>query len=118
HAALNADDPYVRDMVGFTPARVWLFGEAGRADVRGDRPVSHGHAGFEFTLSAQGASRRVQVPLPGAHQMSNVLAAATAGLADGLTFDEVADAIEALDVRTRLRILELPGGITLLDDSY
>ncbi|MPZ99768.1 MAG: UDP-N-acetylmuramoyl-tripeptide--D-alanyl-D-alanine ligase [Dehalococcoidia bacterium] len=118
HAVLNADDPYVRDMVGATEARVWLFGEAGRADVRGDTPVSHGRGGFEFTLSAPGASRRVHVPLPGAHLMSNVLAAATAGLADGLTFEEVADAIEALDVPSRLRILELPGDITLLDDSY
>jgi UDP-N-acetylmuramoyl-tripeptide--D-alanyl-D-alanine ligase len=60
----------------------------------------------------------VRVGLPGAHLMSNVLAAAAAGFADGIAFDDVCDAIERLDVPTRVRVVRLRDGITLLDDSY
>jgi UDP-N-acetylmuramoyl-tripeptide--D-alanyl-D-alanine ligase len=122
HAVLNADDEQVRGMASHTAARVWLFGTGddprGELAVRGRDVVSHGALGFEFTLSAPDAERRVRVPLPGAHLVSNVLAAATAALADGLTFDEVAHAIEALDVPTRMRVVRLPGDITLIDDTY
>jgi UDP-N-acetylmuramoyl-tripeptide--D-alanyl-D-alanine ligase len=118
HACLNADDERVRGMAPHTKARVWLFGTREGIEVHGGDVVSHGARGFEFTLSSHGRSRRVRVPLPGAHLVSNALAAATAGLADGLHLDEVAGALERLDVPSRLRVLDLPGGVTLLDDTY
>ncbi|MFA7249877.1 MAG: UDP-N-acetylmuramoyl-tripeptide--D-alanyl-D-alanine ligase [Dehalococcoidia bacterium] len=117
-AVLNADDPRVREMAPHTAARVWWFGTSEDADVRGTDVASGGARGFEFTLAAQGRSRRVRVPLPGRHLLSNVLAAAATALADGLTFDEVTAAIEALDVPLRLTVIEMPGGITVLDDTY
>ena len=101
-----------------TRARVWLFGAGADAEVRGTEVASHGAEGFEFTLSAGGRSRRVNVPLPGAHLLSNVLAATAVGLADGMPFDEVAGALERLDVPLRLRVLRLAAEVTLLDDTY
>src|SRR5690606_3467615 len=101
HAILNADDPLVDAMGPYTDARVWRFGEREDADVRGTDPVSHGARGFEFTLSYRDQQRRVHVPLAGAHLRSNVLAAATAAFADGLTFEAVADALESLDAPLR-----------------
>ncbi len=122
HAILNADDPDVRAMASHTRARVWLFGTAAEAEVRGADVVSHGVDGFEFTLSAAGRTRRVHVPLPGAHLLSNVLAGAAVGLADGLAFEQIADAIERLDVPLRLKVHRFrnPAGaeVTLLDDTY
>ena len=118
HALLNADDPDVRAMASHTAARVWLFGSAADADVRGDALRSTGAAGFEFTLHALGAQRRVHVPLPGAHLLANVLAAAAVGLADGMTLDAVAAALSRLDVPLRLSVRPLPGGVMLLDDTY
>lgn len=117
-AVLNADDARVRTMAAYTRARVWWFGGADDAEVRGTQAVSHGARGFEFTLAYGGESRRLRVGLPGRHLLSNVLAAAAAAFADGLGFDAVADAIEALDVPLRLRVLDAPGGITVLDDTY
>ncbi len=117
-AVLNIDDERVRSMAPHTAARVWWFGTSADARVRGTDVVSDGARGFDFTLSYDGASRRVHVPLPGRHLLSNVLAAATAAFADGLTFDEVVAAIEALDVPLRLNVIEMPGGITVLDDTY
>ena len=118
HALLHAGDPAVAAMASHTRARVWRFGEAADADVRGSDVEPRAAAGFAFTLAAAGEERRVHVPLPGAHLLPNVLAAAAAGLADGIPFAEVAAALEALDVPLRLQVRYLPGGVTLLDDTY
>ena len=118
HAVLNADDAVVRAMASHTRARVWLCGTAEDADVRGTDLDHHGANGFAFTLRDQTHARRVHVPLPGAHLLSNVLAAAAAALADDVPFEAVCDAIEQLEVPTRLAIHTLPGGVTLLDDTY
>ena len=117
-AVLNADDPRVRSMASATKARVWWFGTSEDAHVRGLDPESRGAEGFTFTLAYGGDTRRLHVRLAGRHLLSNVLAAATAGFADGLTFAEVADAIEALDVPLRLHVIVAPGGVTVLDDTY
>jgi UDP-N-acetylmuramoyl-tripeptide--D-alanyl-D-alanine ligase len=118
HAVLNVDDPFVREMAGHTRAHVWAIGTSSDADVRGDDVVSHGPAGFEFTFSYQGQSRRVRVPLSGAHLVTNVLAAAAAGLADGVPFDTVCNALETLRVPTRITMRRLSGEVTILDDTY
>ena len=115
---LNADDARVRAMAARTRARVWWFGEGEDAEVCGRDATSRGAQGFAFTLGYAGESRRVHVRLAGRHLLANVLSAAAAGLADGLTFAEVADAIEALDVPLRMRVVEAPGGVTILDDTY
>jgi UDP-N-acetylmuramoyl-tripeptide--D-alanyl-D-alanine ligase len=47
-----------------------------------------------------------------------VLAGIGAALAEGMTLDEVCGAVEALAIPLRLTVSELPGGITLLDDTY
>ncbi len=117
-AVLNIDDERVRSMATHTAARVWWFGTSEDAEVRGTDVISDGARGFDFTLHFDGRSQRVHVPLPGRHLLSNVLAAAATALADGLTLDEVARAIEGLDVPLRLTVIEMLGGITVLDDTY
>jgi UDP-N-acetylmuramoyl-tripeptide--D-alanyl-D-alanine ligase len=118
HAVLNADDPVVEAMATHTAARVWRVGTGADADVRGSELASCGAEGFAFTLSALGEERRVRVPLPGAHLLSNVLTAAAVGLADGISLDEVTAALETLELQTRLRVRRLGGDVTLLDDTY
>ena len=122
HAILNVDDPRVEQMAAHTAARVWRLGLGEDADVRAVDVESRGRDGFAFTLVTSGAageaSRRVRVPTPGVHLVPNVLAAAAVGLADGLTLDEVACALAGLAPGPRLLMRELPGGVTLLDDSY
>ena len=118
HALLNIDDPVVAAMAAHTAAPVTRFGAAEDADVRGTDLEPQGAAGFAFTLHAGGEQRRVRVPLPGAHLLPNVLAAAAAGLVEDMPLDEVCSALEALDVPLRLTVRELPGGVTLLDDTY
>ena len=118
HALLNIDDPVVAAMAGHTAAPVTRFGTAEDADVRGTDLEGLGAAGFAFTLHASGEHRRVRVPLPGAHLLSNVLAAAAAGLVEDIPLDVVCEALEALDVPLRLTVRDVAGGVTLLDDTY
>ncbi len=118
HALLNADDPVVDEMAGHSAAQVLRFGTSEGADIRGSEVASHGAGGFSFTLEADGERQRVHVPLPGAHLLPNVLAAAATGLVGGVPFPDVAAALQALDVPLRLTVRCLPGGVTLLDDTY
>ncbi|MCK9485774.1 MAG: UDP-N-acetylmuramoyl-tripeptide--D-alanyl-D-alanine ligase [Dehalococcoidia bacterium] len=117
-AILNVDDPMVRGMVGLARSRVMWFGTDDPAEVRATDVVSHGAEGFEFTLHHQGDTRRLRVRLPGRHLVSNVLAGAAAGLADGLSLRQVGDAIEALAVPTRMRVITRPDGTRIIDDTY
>ena len=121
HAVLNADDPLVRAMAEHTRGRVWLFSASADStdiDVRGTVLASHGASGFDASIAYAGEEARVRVPLPGAHLLSNVLAAVTAGLADGVPFADCVRAVEALHIPTRIAVRTLPGDVTLLDDTY
>jgi UDP-N-acetylmuramoyl-tripeptide--D-alanyl-D-alanine ligase len=118
HAVLNIDDRDVAGMASATSARVWRFGLGAEADVRGTEIASAGVEGFFITLAYGDDSRRVRVPLPGAHLASNVLAAAAVGLADNIPFAEVCDALEALDVPLRTRLVDAGDGVRLIDDTY
>ncbi len=118
HALLNWDDEVVRAMADHTEAEVTFFGSDEQADIRGLEVESRGASGFAFTLKVGEQRRRLVVPLPGAHLLSNVLAGVGAALAEGVTLDEVCEAAEQLAIPLRLSVSELPGGITLLDDTY
>lgn len=118
HAILNIDDERVRAMAPYTRARVWTVGISADAEVRASDIQSHGAEGFDFTLHVAAESRRVHVPLPGAHLVTNVLAGAAAALADGIELDDVCASIERLDVPTRLTVRRSERGFTVLDDTY
>ena len=117
-AILNGDDPLVAAMAERTSARVALFGESPQCSVRGTVLSTSGLEGISFRLSCDDESVDVSAPLPGRHNLYNALAAATVGLADGLSLQEVAAALAAADVPLRLRVLSGPQGSTILDDTY
>ena len=118
NAILNVDDAAVREMASHTAARVWFFGLGEAAQVRGGELSGRGVEGFDFTLTYDGSTRRIRVPLAGTHLVSNVLAAATVALSEGMTFNAVAEAIAGLHPTPRLRLAQLANGVTLIDDSY
>ena len=117
-AVLNGDDPLVAAMAERTSARVALFGESPQCSVRGTVLSTSGLEGISFRLTCDDESVDVSAPLPGRHNLYNALAAATVGLADGLSLQEVAAALAAADVPLRLRVLSGPQGSTILDDTY
>ena len=117
-ALFNADDPLVRAMAGRTRAQPLFYGLAEGADVRATEIASRGLDGVSFRLHWGGESAPVKTSLPGRHIVSNALAAAAVGLADGMTLPEVAGALEGTRVPLRIQVHRGRGGATILDDTY
>ena len=117
-ALLNGDDPLVAAMAQRTAARVVSFGASPKCDVRGAVLASAGLEGVTYRLTCGDESVDVATALPGRHNLHNVLAAAAVGLADGLSLQQIAEALGRAQVPLRLRTLPGPNGSTIIDDSY
>lgn len=94
---LNADDPGSLLLVGETPphARCLTFGIGGDADVQASG-LQLDADGCRFSVSAGAERAGFHTPLIGRHNVSNCLAAITAGLHFGLSLEQMAHGIAAL----------------------
>jgi UDP-N-acetylmuramoyl-tripeptide--D-alanyl-D-alanine ligase len=118
-AVLNADDARVAAMANLTPAPVRTFGLEAPADVRAIDLQSEGLGGVSFTLVAPWGERRIRSASPGRHLVPHALAAAAVAEHFAVPLAEVAAALEAgSHADHRMAIEELPGGATLVDDTY
>jgi UDP-N-acetylmuramoyl-tripeptide--D-alanyl-D-alanine ligase len=119
-AVLNADDPRVAAMAKLSPERVLTFGTGAAADVRLEGLVLDRLGRPTFTLATDRSRVEVVLQLVGAHQAVNAAAAATAGLAVGMSLEDVAAALAnvASLSKWRMELHELAGGVVLLNDSY
>jgi UDP-N-acetylmuramoyl-tripeptide--D-alanyl-D-alanine ligase len=118
-AVLNADDPRVIAMRALTDGRVLTFGRAEHADVRVLDLTLDRLSRPSFTLRTADAAASVVLLLVGAHQAFNAAAAAAAGLAIGVPVELTAAALATASVsKWRMELCDLPGGITLLNDSF
>jgi len=117
-AILNGDDPRVAAMASRTSARALLYGTSPACDVRGLETEGRGLEGIAFTLECGGRRIRIQTHLPGRHLLHNALAAAGAGLVEGLALDEAASALAKVEVPLRLSVHRARCGATILDDTY
>ncbi len=117
-AILNADDPRVIAMAERTSANVLTYGLAPTADVRAEEIRSHGLAGVKFVLVHGDDREAVYTRLPGRTMVHNALAAAAAGIVDGLSVAEVAAALSEAQIPTRLVAHRGINGSTLIDDTY
>ena len=116
---LNGDDSRVRAMAHHTPAAtVMTYGLGLACDLHAEDVRSSGFQGIEATFYYRGEARLVHLPWPGRHNIYVALAAAAVGLAEGLSWDEIAAGLRAGGKLGRLRVLSGAGGATILDDSY
>ena len=120
YAVLNADDPLGEFMAGRTPrrARVLWFGRDRGADVRADI-LDMDMTGTTYRLESPGGSAEVRTPFVGEFNVSNDLAAAAAGYAAGLTFDEVAAGLsDGTPIPGRLERIHADGIYALVDYAH
>jgi UDP-N-acetylmuramoyl-tripeptide--D-alanyl-D-alanine ligase len=119
-AVVNADDPRMvrraracgRSIITFSAGR-------GRGDVSVLDVLEHGAAGMRFTLGIGNREVEMRTELVGLHNATNAAAAAAAAVALGFNDREIAQGLAAARaVGRRLRIEELPSGVTLVDDCY
>lgn len=75
--------------------------------------------GVRFVLAdrATGGRRAVRLPVPGAHNVANALAALGAVRAVGVSFDQAVAALETFSgIRRRMEVVGTAGGVTVIDD--
>ncbi|MBS0558288.1 MAG: UDP-N-acetylmuramoyl-tripeptide--D-alanyl-D-alanine ligase [Proteobacteria bacterium] len=117
-AVINADDAFAGYFAGVAGSRrVLRFGIDRDADVRAQ--IHADDAPSRFTLVAPAGRIDVSLPLPGRHNVLNALAAATLALAFDAPLAAIQHGLEtAAPVAGRLIRHAMPGGWSLIDDSY
>jgi UDP-N-acetylmuramoyl-tripeptide--D-alanyl-D-alanine ligase len=117
-AVINADDAYAGAFARRVSARRLLrYGLDAEAEV-GAHVLSTGEH-CRFRLRTPCGEGDVVLPLPGAHNICNALAAAAIACAVDAPFDAIRAGLESAEgIAGRLRLLRQPAGYALIDDTY
>ena len=116
----NADDPRITARIGAFAGRVVTFGiEAGAADVRASAVVDRGIEGISARVTTRHGAIEFTTPLIGRANLANILAATAVAEEFGVPLDAMAARAARLrPAAHRGEIVRLPGGVTIVDDSY
>ncbi len=95
-SVVNVDDAYGRRIAREAGGRLWTWGFAEEAAVRAEGLAASAR-GMRFDLLHPGGRVAVETGLIGRHNAENILAAAAACLALGLSAEEAAEGIRALE---------------------
>jgi len=115
----NADDERIRARTGGFAGRILTFGLSADADVRASRVEDRGLRGMAATITTPRDEIRVETPLLGTGNLLNLLASTAIAADLGVPLREVAERAKQMKPAAhRGELLRLPGGVTLLDDSY
>src|SRR5688572_6430889 len=117
-AILNFDDPYVRKMEEKTKAKVFFYGLSPEADLWADQIEGLGLDGIRFRFHYKGEVLHTRVPLIGRHSVHTALRAASVGLNDGLTWQEILEGLSHGHAQLRLVAVRSSIGALILDDTY
>jgi UDP-N-acetylmuramoylalanine--D-glutamate ligase len=115
-AVLNADDPTCVAMAARTRAQVFWFGRQKEVD-RGAW-VRHGNIVFRDHSGQREIMEVSEIPLKGAHNLENVLAAVCAGTLMGCAPEKIRDAVRNFRaVEHRLEFVATINGVDYYNDS-
>ena len=115
----NANDRRVLERAAKFPGKVVTFGVDVDADVRATAVELRGLDGITAEVTTPGGTGQLQTPLLGLGNLANVLAGIAVGLHFGVPLDEMLGRAKRLSpAHHRGEVLRLPGGVTLIDDSY
>jgi len=117
-AVLNADDEYVSQFGRDFRGHVITFGMKPSADVSAANIQPRGTQGSEFDLVAYGLTQPVALPLIGAHNIYNALAAAVVALENAVPPSEVASALSTMQPASKRGQIIDVHGVTVINDCY
>lgn len=117
-AVLNADDEYVSQFGRDFKGKVITYGTKPTAEVRAENIVSLGADGSHFAIVSPCGRAHARLPLVGAHNVLNALAAVSVACSRGMSFSAAAAALSTLQpADKRGQVLQL-GNITVINDCY
>jgi UDP-N-acetylmuramoyl-tripeptide--D-alanyl-D-alanine ligase len=115
----NADDSRVMARARAFAGRLITFGIESPADVRARTVEMRGLEGTRATVQTPAGEFHLQTPLLGMGNLANVLAATAVAVTLDVPLQAIADRASSLRAaHHRGELLRLPGGVTLIDDSY
>jgi UDP-N-acetylmuramoyl-tripeptide--D-alanyl-D-alanine ligase len=115
----NADDERIRARASAFSGRTLTFGLSAEADVRASGVQHLGLDGMTATVVTPHGEARLATPLPGSGNLLNLLAATAVATDMGVPLAEVIERARRMKPAPhRGEVLRLPGGVTLVDDSY
>ncbi len=116
-AILCLDNEYVQDILPMVRVRYITFGQNAQADLQARQVSFEGTRSF-FKVFFQGEFLGdIVLNLSGKHNVSNALAAISAGLELKIPFEKIKNALEKIEgVRRRLEIKYEKNGIIIMDD--
>lgn len=122
-AIINLDDPLHSEWqsvfeAGVPDGKILTFGSSPEAEVRYENPGTDWQSG-QFDLHIGQQKCRVDLPLPGMHNILNATAAAALAHAAGVELASIQEGLEgAIGAPGRLHRVKGINGSELLDDSY
>jgi UDP-N-acetylmuramoyl-tripeptide--D-alanyl-D-alanine ligase len=115
----NADDERISARLGQFAGRAMTFGLSDGAQVRGSAVEHLGLDGMAATVTTPRGEIRMRTPLLGSGNLLNLLAATAVAIELDVPLQAIAERAETMKPAARRgELLRLPGGITLIDDSY
>jgi UDP-N-acetylmuramoyl-tripeptide--D-alanyl-D-alanine ligase len=115
----NADDALVSAHIDRSPARHVTFGLGQHATVRATRIEDLGFDGTTADVETPQGALRLNVPLAGHAQLTNVLAATAVALEFGISRDAIERGVATVQPMARRGAIRLlASGARLVDDSY
>jgi UDP-N-acetylmuramoyl-tripeptide--D-alanyl-D-alanine ligase len=115
----NADDPRVIARARAFRGRTVRFGIEHDAEIAASDVQLRGLEGTSAAVRTPAGDFRLETSLLGSGNLSNVLAAVAVGVTFDVPVDAMATRIRGLrPAHHRGEVLRLPGGVTLIDDSY
>lgn len=118
-ALANFDDARVREQAKRAAGRVLSYGVAPDADLRAEDIRYDDTGRFGMTLVYEGTHTPIEIEGLGETTIINALAAAAVGIACELPLSTIAMGLAGYrGIAGRMTRVALPGGITLIDDTY
>jgi len=116
---MNADDERIRARARAFTGRTLTFGISAEADVRASRVEHRGLDGVAATVTTPAGVAHLETPLLGTGNLLNLLAATAVACDLGVPLPEIAERARRMKPAAhRGELLRLPGGVSLVDDSY
>jgi UDP-N-acetylmuramoyl-tripeptide--D-alanyl-D-alanine ligase len=118
-AVLNADDELVMQMKSKVDGPVLTFGMHNEADVMARDVDTSRFGSIRFRLQTPNGDAAAELPMTGAHNLMNALAASAVATALKIKPELIAEALSsAKPPKMRGEVLHFSGGFTVVDDSY
>ncbi len=117
-AVLCLDDPNVQTMIPHVKRKRVTYGLTAQADISAHEIQYNHHFGSSFTVhKGTRALGRIELPVPGKHNIYNALAATAVAIELGVDFETVAESFRVFkNANRRFQIKGEVAGIMVVDD--